>query len=268
MLQYGIIESVHRPQNSLNSLNLNSGNSTRISLVPMSSNDNRDNIDEYHRNNDFKTLIQTFKTIKENDNYEDEITINNNIDFLKNFISVKNKLTNLKDKFKNITNEIHVIKEYIKKLELLRTKIQETDISYDECFTFVSKELNPKVKDEKMNKNDKELSIEKINNINDSILYSHKLISDNDLKLQDIQESIQKLQNMIRLKELIDIENDQNTSSDDENKILCTICTEKKIEYCVNPCGHCFCADCNNRLFLNCHTCRGTVTSKIKIYYD
>ena len=270
MLQYGIIEAVHRPQNSLNSMNLNSGNSARISLVPMSSNDNnnRDVIDEYHKNNNLKHLFQTFKMIDENDNNEDGITINNNIDFLKNFVSVKNKLSILKDKYKNITDEIILIKEYIKKLEILRTKIQETDISYDECFTFVSKELNPKVKDENMNKNDKEISTKKINNINDSILYSHNLISENDLKLLDIHKSIKELQNMIRLKDLIDIVKDLDTSSDDKNKILCNICCEKRIEYCVNPCGHCFCVDCNNQLLMNCHTCRGTVASKIKIYYE
>lgn len=266
MLQYGLIDTVHRPQNALT--NSSSVLSPRNNLVPATSNPinpTRVNMNEIIDNSDFKSLILTFKKIDENDNNKNEITINNDIDFLKNFISVKNKLNYMKDKSKNIKNEINVIHEYIKKLELLRTKIQETDINYDECFTFVSKDLNPK--QEKMNKDYEEISMKKINIINDSILYSQKLISENDLKIYELQNGIKKLQNMIRLKEIIEIENEHD-NPDNENKILCNICCEKKIEYCVNPCGHCFCVDCNNQMLNNCHTCRGFVNSKIKIFYE
>lgn len=286
MLQYGLIDTVHRPQNALTSSSstLTSRNNivtasssihtSRNNLIPFTSNPSnttRDNINEFHENNDFKSLIRTFKKIEENDNNDNdnnEITINNDIDFLKNFISVKNKLISMKDKSKNIKNEINIIHEYIKKLELLRTKIQETDINYDECFTFVSKDLNPK--QEKMNKDYEEISMKKINNINDAILYSQKLISENDLKIYELQNGIKELQNMIRLKEIIEtieFEKEQD-NPDNKNKIICNICCEKRIEFCVNPCGHCYCVDCNNQLLLNCHTCRGPVNSKIKIYYE
>ena len=283
MLQYGLIDNVHRPQNALTSSSstLTSRNNivtasssihtSRNNLIPFTSNPSnptRDNINEFHENNDFKSLIRTFKQIDENNNNENdnnEITINNDIDFLKNFISVKNKLNFMKDKSKNIKNKINIIQEYIKKLELLRIKIQETDISYDECFTFVSKDLNPT--QEKMNNNYEEISMKKINNINDSILYSQNLILENDLKIYELQNGIKELQNMIRLKEIIEVEKEQD-NPDNKNKILCNICCEKRIEFCVNPCGHCYCVDCNNQLLLNCHTCRGPVNSKIKIYYE
>jgi hypothetical protein len=47
----------------------------------------------------------------------------------------------------------------------------------------------------------------------------------------------------------------------------CNICITDVVTHCMNPCGHCFCLNCSNKINASkCHICRQSVKSKIKLH--
>ena len=56
---------------------------------------------------------------------------------------------------------------------------------------------------------------------------------------------------------------------DEENefkKNMCSVCVTRKINICLNPCGHTFCSKCIEKMNNKCSMCRGTFISKIKMF--
>ena len=52
-----------------------------------------------------------------------------------------------------------------------------------------------------------------------------------------------------------------------ENEPLCTICLERPITHCMNPCGHTFCEQCLKRQTSRCVMCRTRVESTTRLYF-
>lgn len=58
-------------------------------------------------------------------------------------------------------------------------------------------------------------------------------------------------------------------SADEENeneKNMCSVCITRKINTCLNPCGHTFCLTCVDKMNNKCGMCRSSFISKIKMY--
>ena len=84
-------------------------------------------------------------------------------------------------------------------------------------------------------------------------------------KLKKYEEEKSKILNkIIILKETI---NTQDITIENSISVICLICDTNKIEYCFNPCGHSYCKECCDHATNTCHTCRGTITSKIKLFF-
>jgi hypothetical protein len=58
------------------------------------------------------------------------------------------------------------------------------------------------------------------------------------------------------------MDNEQKESE----KNMCSICVTRKINTCLNPCGHTFCLICVNKMNNKCGMCRTTYISKIKMF--
>lgn len=47
---------------------------------------------------------------------------------------------------------------------------------------------------------------------------------------------------------------------------MCSVCVTRKINTCLNPCGHTFCLVCVEKMNNKCGMCRASFISKIKMY--
>jgi len=53
-----------------------------------------------------------------------------------------------------------------------------------------------------------------------------------------------------------------------ENEPLCTICLDRSVSHCINPCGHTFCEQCLKRQMNICFMCRTHVENTIRLYFS
>jgi hypothetical protein len=56
-------------------------------------------------------------------------------------------------------------------------------------------------------------------------------------------------------------------SQSNENEPLCTICLERPVTHCTNPCGHTYCENCLKRQKNTCFMCRTPVENTIRLYF-
>jgi hypothetical protein len=49
---------------------------------------------------------------------------------------------------------------------------------------------------------------------------------------------------------------------------VCTICIDKKIDTCLNTCGHTFCSACIDKMNNKCGICRSEIKTKIKLFIE
>lgn len=89
--------------------------------------------------------------------------------------------------------------------------------------------------------------------------------SDIKLKLDELHEHL-----TFNKKKLSDFKKLVSTCIDDtekeKDKNMCNICVSRKINTCLNPCGHTFCLTCVDKMHNKCGMCRTTFISKIKMY--
>ena len=75
---------------------------------------------------------------------------------------------------------------------------------------------------------------------------------------------------MKKITDFLDIYKNAIDSCDTHKKTLskynCTVCYEKEVNMCIQPCGHTFCASCTEKITNRCFACNGTVTAKMKMY--
>lgn len=90
---------------------------------------------------------------------------------------------------------------------------------------------------------------------------------ENDVKIK-IDELKEQLKN--NNKKISDFKKLVLNCMDDEQKEgeknMCSVCVTRKINTCLNPCGHTFCLICVDKMNNKCGMCRTTYISKIKMY--
>ena len=54
-----------------------------------------------------------------------------------------------------------------------------------------------------------------------------------------------------------------------EQSVICRICYELPVEYCISPCGHLVCRECHTHLYPmgRCFVCRGEIEHCVKMYF-
>lgn len=90
-------------------------------------------------------------------------------------------------------------------------------------------------------------------------------ISNIDVKIYELEELIKSNNNKIKsFRKLVS----KCISDEDKrkNKNACNICVTRKINICLNPCGHTFCSNCIEKMNNNCAMCRQPFISKIKMF--
>lgn len=178
-------------------------------------------------------------------------------EFLQKIILIKNKIAKL-------------YKEY----NILKKKLEEEDTEINEILAMKDKNqelhklLNKRFFISCMENDSRVTSIqEREKNTNEVLeeIYSVKkkekiILNMRMFKIQDI---------ILMLKKIISYQNDENGSIVNPNEYICTICAEdRKVKYCMEPCGHLFCDSCSFRIQNNCHICRHRVNKKIRMYFN
>lgn len=188
--------------------------------------------------------INKIHQIYQDELYKIEELSYENINFINNIMEIKNKINILTYKLnrklqKTIKMENELLK--IKKLESLYNSL---NILYSEIddpsnlLNFLKNLISAN--------NFIKLKLEKIKLIHKKIDELCKILK----KRTILKNIISKIENI-----------------DHKPKVICTICCENNVQYCINPCGHLFCNDCSLKILNNkCHICRTYVISQIKIY--
>ena len=121
-------------------------------------------------------------------------------------------------------------------------------------------------KDEKEVK--EKLEMAQINDCVVSAWIQEKYKEKEQLRNEKMKTMDQLTNTILMYKKIIYYQNDENGSIVKSNEDgMCSICVEdKKVQYCMEPCGHLFCDSCTRRLENVCHICRNRIQKKIRIY--
>jgi len=187
-----------------------------------------------------KMMIEMNNTDK--DRETDETINNSELDFLCNVISIKKKILNKKNKYKNLCEKSENLR---KEIDVINDMINSYETFSNLYASILNKKSDVAVFDN---------IFEKINSKN-----LEKKTLENEIT--NTMMEIETLQNIIKSDELTDEPDMRST-----NNMLCRICDDSRIEYCLNPCGHTFCNNCSTRINNTCFTCRTKVKSKIRMY--
>jgi hypothetical protein len=195
----------------------------------------------------YKKEIEYLKMDNSNDsesNSEETLT-KQNLEFLNNIISIKMKILYNKNKYKSLCEKSNEVSKEIE-------KINDMIESYEKFSNLYSCILN-----KRSDYNVIDNIIEKLNSKN---LEKQAL----DYEINNLITKNETLRNIIIKTD--NLFNNENKENKNKINILCKICDESDIEYCLNPCGHTFCKHCVSRLKNTCFTCRSKINSKIKVY--
>lgn len=205
---------------------------------------------------------------------EDKLLSETDIDFLKNIISIKNKILFLREKNKQQNKKIEHLKEEIKTIREIKT-------SYENFSKLYLAGLNKSGDKEVMRDIHTNLACKK-----DEKKKLYKEINETLLE-------ITTLKNIIRCDDLdskmgTEIENNGVVNGLERERInpglLCFTCHENEITHCFTPCGHSFCETCVSRVVISnqmdnitniyvnqnniCFMCRTPVKGKLRIYFS
>lgn len=102
-------------------------------------------------------------------------------------------------------------------------------------------------------------------NKNDRIITNAIKTKQQDLAVEFIESSFTSILEIIthQMKnEMFSLKNIEK-----EEKCICKICFDKKVEIAIIPCGHTFCENCifNSK---SCPMCRSDIKSKLKIFLE
>ena len=217
---------------------------------------------------------------------EEELT-DQDIDFLKNVCKIKIKIDSLNLEINEIYKKNKNLKDYTEELEELKIMIHQCNETVDTCNDkyrgLVMKKYNdallenllcsgmskyeeaeeyatlktniekPEIPKTLLNKE----NMNQINSINVILEKNKNTYSEAEYKICEILEKIKMLKKIIST--------DDITKNEPFQKILCSVCNEKQIEFCMDPCGHCVCKDCSKKILTKCHTCKVGINNKIKL---
>lgn len=188
--------------------------------------------------------INKIDQIYQDELYKIEELSYENINFINNMLEIRNKINILTYKLNKKLEETVKIEKELSKIKKLEVLYNSFNILY--------------------------LEIDDPSNLLNS--YNSLIPIDNFIKLRlkkiklmckKIEELCKILKKRTILKNIIS----KIQNIDHKLNVICTICCENNVQYCINPCGHLFCNDCSLQILNNrCHICRTYVISQIKIY--
>tara|TARA_Y100000992_G_scaffold20761_1_gene11960 strand:- start:141 stop:941 length:801 start_codon:yes stop_codon:yes gene_type:complete len=162
-------------------------------------------------------------------------------------------LSEFKKEFKDVQNKFIKIDEELKN-EAIKTELDINNL--ENMINFV-------------NNIDKSYSEEEeIKKINENIILLSTKIK-NNCKLKESKKSyVQIRMELNKYFNIIRSLNNMNTTT------TCGLCLTNKIDQYINPCGHCFCGECKERLIsyegsianANCPICRGNILDFKKLF--
>lgn len=215
--------------------------------------------------NDFDKMMDKFNKLNEIYNSNLQKSLHNSSSDLKfeildsedaeimYFLDKANKeLSVNKKNMENIDVKLKKYEDFLENVNNLNKSIEATKKIYN---NLLSKSNDIEISNKTMFMNntfraEKDLSIE---TLKEEINY----------KIQDLKEEYAKNMNsVVRFRKLL-----MKTSPQEIKINICSVCATNKINICINPCGHVFCLSCTDKMN-NCGMCRGTISSKIKVYLD
>lgn len=187
-----------------------------------------------------------------------EENISENIEFEDNYEKAFEFIEKSKEKFYKLKNENKSFNNLIEEYEKIKTKItkienliKEGNEIYKEIalqtnglpFNSLLQDKDILVLDNKL----KDFS----NELNNKIEDMHGKVKDNATKLSNFKDLIMRCM-----------------GDDKIERNICNVCVTNKIDTCINPCGHTFCAVCVDKMKSKCGMCRGEIKNKIKMYIE
>jgi hypothetical protein len=179
-------------------------------------------------------------------------------EFLQKLLSIKKKIAKLYKEYNLLKGQVNELDIEIKDINKIKDNNTDLNESLNQCFFTYCMEK------------DHECEINLIHERGGLICsLMDKIIN---IKQENKDEKIKKMDELtntiLMFKKIIDYKNDEdgNIIKTDDN--MCTICVEdKRVQYCMEPCGHLFCESCTQRINNICHICRNRVNKKIRIYF-
>jgi len=190
---------------------------------------------------------------KHKDEKKNELT-EENLNFLTNVISIKNKIIILRKEYKSLLEKSNNIDKDIQELETMEDAYNNFSKMY---LSILNKDGDRNIIYEIM------INIECKKNESDTL--NNRII--------DTLTEINKLKNIIRSDNLDDESDTPFIDTEINPALLCFTCHEGQITHCFNPCGHSFCEKCVSRVNIGysnsiCFMCRAKVNGKIKLYFS
>lgn len=168
------------------------------------------------------------------------------LDFVQSIIRIKKEIAGMKKEQGIVSEAIKTRQSYMNQLKTLQGDIVLMQHKYQDLYNMIPHpERNPHVYDE--------LSDPQLQTIQTIIQEQTEKCKEYETRLNNNTEKITLLQ--------------KTFSFEGQTNLLCVICYEKPIEYCIDRCGHSFCKECTDKITDKCHCCRGNVIQKIKLHY-
>jgi len=179
-------------------------------------------------------------------------------EFLQKLLTTKKKIARLYKEYHELKKSLKELENEIKEILDIKDKLSDVYGLLNQCFFSYCME---KEYGEKINLVDEKDKL--IHQMLDYILVAkQEEKKDKDKRMEELQSSI------LLYKKVITYEVQEDGSIGNPKDWLCSICVEdKKVQYCMEPCGHLFCEDCTKRIESSCHFCRNRVNKKIRMYF-
>jgi hypothetical protein len=193
-------------------------------------------------------------------NEDKEIFLNDKLDFPEeNIYTMMDKalsdIKKIKDKNDNLNKKVVECEERKKELVSIMETIDKLNKSYYELST---KTQILDVMDKLEIKNQLfDLSF------NQQIV---KFTAGLNVKIEELKEIIGANNNKIKSFNKLVSQSINQEDSFEKQKNICSVCTYRKINACLNPCGHTFCLKCVNKMNNKCGMCRVNFYSSIKMF--
>jgi hypothetical protein len=217
----------------------------------------------------YKEMMSKFKKL--NDEYNKRAEG----EFSKDSVSIKDDVLNFDED--NVFNMITRAKQDIKLINennnLLNKRLKEYDECHKNCRTLI--ERIEKVSDTYYKLSTESQLFDGVNKLPikqhlvDLEFTSNIIAFQNDINLkidelnQEIKNNNKKISDFRKL--VLKCIHDTEGKKEYE-KNICSVCVTRKINTCLNPCGHTFCVVCADKMNNKCGMCRATFISKIKMF--
>lgn len=192
--------------------------------------------------------------------------------FVKFILKIREQIFSLKIKYQNFATLNDTILTEIENLNKFRETLIKQSEEYNRIILNYHIEktggLNPNDDNEKLKVNE---SIDKqLSNIRNIVDEKNRIVNENETKMIKLLNTANFLKKVIEIPEdELKIEKIKEQQEPTEaTKAVCVICSSRSIEYCLIPCGHCFCGVCCDKVKTYCHICQKPKASKMKIFYD